>query len=306
MKKMPPAPTRNSHTPKNRSPRFRALALGHYWGAILSLYDDPVLLDALASPETLWRRPEARLLLDSRNRVSSLRLPLSNGRQVALVLKEFFPRGVNKLKSLIQPSRAERAWRGALALLAKGVDTPLPVAYLEARGKPKETSRVSGEGHPRGFVRHALFLAEEITPAREIRALFQTFLLGNLGSLLTAMAAHLSSCHDQGLLHRDLSDGNILVEEAPDGRFRFFLIDTTRIRLHHRLGRFRRIKNLIRLGVPAPWQGFFLTEYFRFSGWKDSPLLRAWYRINKRLFTAYVAIKRKLRLRKIARKLGVQ
>lgn len=282
----------------------RSLQLGLYHGEILPPYDDPTFLDALSLPETLWRRPGARLLLDSRNRVSAVRLRLSDGREIGVVAKEFFPHGINRLKSLLRRSRAERAWRGALALCQRGIPTPQPVAYLEKR---RMWVRWFGRcARIAASVEHALFLAEEIKPAEEIRTLFRNLDAPNLRPLLTRLASHLFLCHERGILHRDLSDGNILVEWTDDGGVKFYLLDTTRLRLCQRLGRFRRIKNFIRLGIPAELQSFFLAEYFRLAGWRDSAALRAWYRMNKLAFSGYIALKRKLGLRKIARRMKIQ
>lgn len=273
---------------------IRPLRLGRYQGVILRPYDEPALLNVLSSPESIGRRPGARVLLDSRNRLSIVRFPLSADREVDIVVKEFFPRGINRLKSLVRPSRAKRAWQGALALKERGLPTAPPVGYLEAR-----RSRA-------GFVEHSLFMAEEVKSAEQIRTLFQTLRPSQLRPLLTDLASHLCLCHKLGLLHRDLSDGNILVQTAEDGKFKFYLLDTTRIRFRRRLGRLIRVKNLIRLGVPVALWDFFLAEYFRFAGWRDSQVLRAWYKINKRIFTGYVALKKKLRLRRIARQLRLQ
>ncbi len=278
-----------------RKERIKPLRLGRYRGEILSPYDDPSFLAAISSPERLLNLPGARVLLDSRNRVSALSLTLSDGTKADVVIKEFFPRGIHRLKSLFERSRAERAWRRALALRERGLDTPCPVAYLEARR----------EAFP-GFIEHAIYIAEEIKPAAEIRAHFLTRPATELQPLLVSLAAHLFLSHEKGVLHRDLSDGNILVQKDESGKFRFFFLDTTRIRLRRRLRRLSRIRNLIRLGIPAELRAFFLTEYFRCAGWGDSIGLRLWYKINKGAFATYMAIKRKLGLRKIARKLGIQ
>jgi hypothetical protein len=56
--------------------------------------------------------------------------------------------------------------------------------------------------------------------------------------------------------------------------------------------------------VPAEFQDFFLREYFRGKTLRKRH--RFWYKLNKRIFTGYVEAKKKLRLRKIARKLRIQ
>jgi serine/threonine protein kinase len=268
----------------------RQLTLGPYRGAILAAYEDLDFLQAIFPPEKIWSHQGLKVLLDSRNRVGAVRFPLSGGREAGIVVKEFSSRGLARLKSLVLPSKAARAWRGAIALKERGVDTASPVAYLERR--------------KRGSVRSSFFLAEEIKAADEIRGLFRGLPPSELQPLLRALAAHLSLCHDRGVLHRDLSDGNILVKRDEGGNFRFYFLDTNRVRLRQRLGGCSRIKNLIRLGVPAEFQDFFLQEYFRGKTLRKRH--RFWYRLNKRIFTGYMEAKKKLRLRKIARKLGIQ
>jgi len=267
----------------------RQLTLGPYKGAIVAAYDEPDFLQAISPPEKIWRCPDVRILLDSRNRVGAARLPLSGGREADIVVKEFSSCGLARLKSLILSSKAARAWRGAIALKERGLSTASAVAYLERR--------------KRGSVRRSFFLTEEIKAAEEIRGLFRGLPPSELQPLLRALAAHLSLCHDGGVLHHDLSDGNILVGRDEGGRFRFYFLDTNRIRLRKHLGGCSRVKNLIRLGVPTEFQDFFLQEYFREKTLRKRH--QFWYKLNKRIFTGYGEAKKKLRLRKIARKLGI-
>ncbi len=280
----------DSKTGSGQKDDVRPLTLGLYKGWILAAYDTPDFLGAISPPEKIWTRPGVRMLLDSRNRVGAVRLPHSGEKEADIVVKEFSSRGMARFKSLVLPSKAARAWRGAIALKERGLSTASAVAYLESR--------------KRGFVRRSFFLTEEIKAADEIRGLFRSLPPSGLRSLLGALAAHLSLCHDRGILHRDLSDGNILVGKDEAGNLGFSFLDTNRIRLRKRLGRCARVKNLIRLGVPAELQDFFLQEYFSEKTLRKR--FRFWYKLNKRIFTGYVKAKKKLRLRKIARKLGVQ
>jgi hypothetical protein len=266
------------------------LNLGLYRGEVGAEYDDPLFVDAIAHPEELWTRPEARLLIDKRNRVGTVQIVLSSGLKRDIVVKEFSGRGVTRLKSLVQPSKAARAWRGALALRERGLGTALPAGYLEKRR--------------RGLVERSFFFAARIDGAEEIRGLFRSLPASNLEQLLSALAGFLSQCHDRGILHRDLSDGNILVKKDDTGRPVFYLLDTNRIRIRKKLGGFRRSKNLIRLGVPPAFQRYFLKRYFG-----ENPLRKwhwSWYRINKVVFAGYMGFKKKLRLRQIARFLRIQ
>ncbi len=267
----------------------RSLSLPPFSGRIQADYDDPVLLSSIQDCELLLGKPETELLLESRNRVGALRLPLQNGKNVEVVIKEFRPSGLQKLKYMFLASKALKSWQGASALVERGIETPFPIAYLEKR--------------KRGFLEKSFFLAERIADSREIRYLFRELLEPELSELLVALSRYLSACHKQGFLHRDLSDGNILVKKDEKGEFHFYLIDTNRIRLYSKIGISRGVKNLVRLGVPAPFQYFFLSEYL--GGAPPSRFLWLWYRVNKKRYSFYVEFKKKLRLRQLARKLRI-
>jgi hypothetical protein len=102
-----------------------------FTGRILSDYDEPKIVEALKDCDAQLK--EARILEDSRNKVGVVALPVKDGRTIELVIKEFRTQGVNKWKSLVLPSKAQKAWRGSLALVERGFLTPLPVAYLERK-----------------------------------------------------------------------------------------------------------------------------------------------------------------------------
>ncbi len=268
----------------------RAVVFEDCRGEVAPGFDDPLFLEAIARPEDLWDIPSVEVLLEGRNRVAAVRLPFSSGLEKEVVVKEFRLRGLVRLKSFIRPSKAARAWGGAWALRRRGVGTAPPAAYLEKRR--------------RGLVEQSWFLAERISGAEEVRGLFRRLGPGDLEPLLIALAGFLARCHDQGILHRDLSDGNVLVKKDDAGRFAFYLLDTNRIRLRKRMGALRRSKNLIRLGIPPAFQKAFLQEYpedkrFRRIHW-------LWYRLNKSVFAFYIGLKRKLRLRRVARFLRIQ
>ncbi len=253
-------------------------------------YNTPDFTQAASDCAALLSDPSSRILEDSRNRIGVVRLSLKEGRVSEIVIKEFRTQGVDKLKSFFQASKAQRAWRGSLALVEAGLGTPLPVAYLEKR--------------PGSFLEQSYFLAEYVSDVAEIRVLFQELTSDALEHLLEQLARYLSRCAEAGIDHRDLSDGNLLVRKSPDGQNQFFLLDTNRIRCKNRIGTLRGIKSLIRLGIPRNNQKTFLAHYVQRSGVKG--WLWLWYRLNKVSYSNYVAFKRVLGLRKIAQKLKIQ
>ncbi len=246
-------------------------------GRINPDFKQPLLLEKLRACDHILQDLDVEVFTDRRNRVGLVQLSLSRGKTFGVVIKEFRPRLLTNLKSFFSPSRAQKAWRGCVLLRKKNIETPVPVAYLESK-----KSFPTKQGY-------YLSLMEQ--EGEEIRQLFRRLNGRELEGLLQDLARHLFLCHDRGILHRDLSDGNVLVRENPDGEYVFFLIDTNRIREKARIGFYQRIKNLIRLGVPPLYQPFFLRRY---TG-KEILKKRVWfwYRINKSTYTRYTNLKRK-------------
>jgi len=266
--------------------------IGEFDGRIHPDFDTPEFREALAGLGALCTGPSARVLLDRRNRVAAVDFPVSAVSRIEAVVKEFRASGFKKSKTLVVPGKAVRAWRGAAACLRRGIPTPLPLAYLERRTK--------------GIVAESAFLAVRIEDAREIRDLFRTLPADGLSRLLETLAAFLRDCHDRGILHRDLSDGNILVRTGASGDFELFLIDTNRIRVRRSVPAYLRLRNLVRLGVPPASRDEFLRLYLGRGEGPGFRTARGWYRLNKACYSGFVSFKKKLRLRRLAGRLGIQ
>lgn len=274
----------------------RPLDLPPFKGRVAASVATPDFLAAVSDCRRLLAGPAAEILLDGRNKVGAVTIPVQGERTSAVVIKEYYSYGIDKLKGRFRMSKAAKAWRGAWALIESDIETPLPLAWLEER--------------KRGFVAQSFFLAERISGGREIRHLLRELPEADLRAVLAALAGGLRICHDKGILHRDLSDGNILVkrDEGAPGGFHFYFLDTNRIRVRpgKPLGRPARAKNLIRLGIPAPLRRFFLEQYARAGGETQSQFFIFWYRLNKKTYAGYVGLKKKLKLKKLSRKLGLQ
>jgi len=269
---------------------LRKIELDGWQGEIVSSYDHPLLRQVLSQLPQLTRSPEASVLREGRNRLVCLNLPLGQNDFVEVVVKEFRPMGLVKLRSLLTGSKARRSFYGSLYLKENLIKAPEPVAYLENRSPWQNQAEY--------------FLATRIKDSQEIRFYFQNYSPEQIDLLLLKLAAFCREMHCRGVFHRDLSDGNILVRELETGNYEFFLLDTNRVRLKRRIGRLRRLKNLIRLGLPPSRQRFFLEAYFEEE--KISLLDWLWYRSLKLLFSLWIKIKKTLRLRALARRLRIQ
>ncbi|MDR1331939.1 MAG: glycosyltransferase [Tannerella sp.] len=101
----------------------------------------------------------------------------------------------------LRASKAERAYRHALRLLAEGIGTPAPVGFVTCR-------------------RWFLFAGSYSVTLRSAcpctyRELFvRTF--PRRDEILEAIAYTTARMHEHGLLHRDYSAGNILFDDAPN------------------------------------------------------------------------------------------
>lgn len=273
-----------------RTELVRALFLPPFKGEIFVDYDYPSFIDQLDHMENIADLPEFKVLFSGRNRVGKMPFVLENGKKIDLIIKEFRLKGINRIKSLFLPSKARRAWNGALALWTKGVNTPKPVAFLEMPRFP---------GIKKGY-----FITESLEDFGEIRHMLRNADSEELKNLVKSLAEFVSSIHSHGIIHRDLSDGNILVSCNKNGGYIFYLIDTNRIRTKARPGKLCRIKNLIRLGIPEGLQAFFLEIYVG-----DHPVSRVmwfWYRFNKKTFERYLRLKKILRVKKLAEILRIQ
>jgi serine/threonine protein kinase len=134
--------------------------------------------------------------------------------------------------------------------------------------------------------------------------LFRELAQEELIPLLRDLARYLARCTAAGILHRDLSDGNVLVRKEKGGALQFYLLDTNRIRLKNNIGVLKGTKSLIRLGIPPQLQRFFLEEYLVRTPIKKVHWL--WYKFHKSFFTGYIRFKELLRLKKLAHKLKIQ
>lgn len=188
------------------------------------------------------------ILRDSRNRVWSVPAPWNPSR--ALVIKQFRPRGFWRRRlDCGKPGKARRSWNTAQELIRRGLRTPQPIAFLEPAAAPADGA---------GF-----YICRDFQPdwsAREALTAFsrgQTEFQGHPPrQIYEALAQFLIRLHSRGVYFRDLSAGNVLGRQKPDGALELALIDTARARFYPRaLGLRRRLSDLMRLCHPLNWAG---------------------------------------------------
>jgi hypothetical protein len=144
------------------------------------------------------------------------------------------------LASLWQPSPAVRAWRGAQALAARGFGTPQPVAAIERRRA--------------GLLAASFFVTREVTGALTADARWRAIVIDpdpvrrrrERRRFARALGDLFRRLHAAGIYHGDLKDANLLLRGPVEARD-WVLLDLESVRVLTRVGRRRRIKNLVQL-----------------------------------------------------------
>jgi tRNA A-37 threonylcarbamoyl transferase component Bud32 len=217
----------------------------------------------LADPDA-WLRDPSLYFKDSRN-VTLARVASPDPGLPSLVLRRLnYGRWQHRLRDCFRPSRAQRAFRAALALEAAGlsISRALAVADLRQCRWPER----------------AYVLSTEIEGAR---TLAQIVRCPNPWSrpLVRALADLLARLHQAGFIHGDLKATNILIQ--PSGKA--WLIDFDGVRQFARLPRHRAMKDLARFAAGVIQAGgkesFPLAARFlrRYCAQREYDDWREWY-----------------------------
>lgn len=115
--------------------------------------------------------------------------------------------------SFFRKPKGERAFLYPQILLAKGFETPEPVAYLEMR-----------KG---GLIEYSYFISIQ-SPYRRNFYEFGDMAIETCRDEVIAFAKYAAALHEADILHRDFSPGNILFDKI-DGEYHFSLVDINRM-----------------------------------------------------------------------------
>lgn len=203
------------------------------------------------------------------------------------VVEAVFARGAERVPAVVKKvrvaagrDRAARSWEVAHALLARGIDTPEPLA----------AGRVGDEGW---------YVARRLEGAEQIRSWFLRrdddsrplpSLPYSFEDVVVALGRLAGRLHESGVFFRDFTDGNVLVARGEAGP-RLWLVDLDRARVGDSpvsaLGRYR---DLARPGLNRPEDlKLLLSSYF---GRGPVPLAAAfWVPVLRRRIVLWDALK---------------
>jgi len=174
-------------------------------------------------------RAGALLKSDHRSHVSGV---TAGG--LALVVKEVRKAGVRRrLADSLRGSPARRAWQAAHSLLAAGIGTAVPVAYLERRVL--------------GVPIRSFFVSEDLRPALPAPA-FAAAELTRASEALEALCELAVRLHRSGFVHGDLRAQHVFLAPRA-GELEARLIDLEDVRRPRRLSDEARLRSLAQLNA---------------------------------------------------------
>lgn len=177
-----------------------------------------------------------------RNYLYSARLDTPEG-PIDVVVKQFRNQGLRRrLERRLRGSRATRGWRAAHALLAAGVATPAPVLLVESDHPAGPSCYICRRVRDAFEVRHFFRRLEGRPDAGMFPAIAPARLLAQLGAFARRI-------HDAGVLHRDLSTGNVLARPIANGALELLVVDVNRARTGVAPGWYRRTRDICRFPV---------------------------------------------------------
>ncbi len=195
--------------------------------------------------EALHSFPNKEILQDGRNFI--VKSKLSDGQEV--VIKSFRkPNFINRIVyCFFRKSKARRSYEYAQKLIALDIGTPKPLAYYEDFGN----FGLEGSYYISEFIPYDLTYRELVQipdyPDHE-----------NILRQFTQFSFHL---HEKGVMFKDHSPGNTLIQKISEGKYQFYLVDLNRMEFHDSLNFDQRMHNLRRLTPKKDMVEIMADEY---------------------------------------------
>ncbi|MCD8266934.1 MAG: lipopolysaccharide kinase InaA family protein [Prevotellaceae bacterium] len=209
-----------------------------------------------------FARGEGELMHRGRN---ELRVMQWEGQ--SFVVKSFRrPSLVNRIAyGFIRPSKAERSYRYADALLRVGVGTPQPVGYITLR-----KGLLFGSSYYVSLKSECQYVYEDLFRLN----------IGNAEDVLRAVGRTTAVLHEHGFAHKDYGRENILFGRTAQGALRLEIVDLNRMFVG-KVGLKAGCKNFERLPATPEMHRWMSEEYARTRGFdaeKCYRLMRAYRR----------------------------
>lgn len=154
---------------------------------------------------------EGRIIYQKRNLIKVLNI---NGLEINVKRYEV-PFWINRVAyTFFRQPKGKRAFLYPEKLLARGFETPCPIAYIEQKRS--------------GLIEHSYFVSLQSSYSRTFYE-FGDADISSCKDVVVAFARYSAQLHEAGVLHQDYSPGNILFDKI-DGQYHFSLVDINRMR----------------------------------------------------------------------------
>ena len=163
------------------------------------------------------------------------------------------PNFLNKIiYDYIRNSKASRSYNYATKLIAMGIATAEPVAYLE------KTNWIG--------LKDSYFVSIHIEDVFELKDVLNDNFFEKRELILRKFVQFTYSMHQKGILFLDHSPGNTLIKKNENIDFSFYLVDVNRMKFCRSLNFKTRMKNLSRITSNRDVISIMSNEYAKLSG----------------------------------------
>lgn len=229
-----------------RENKITETLLSQQWQGTYTLPEcvDAKAPDGVDIPDLLRSLPQSKVLRDKRNKLWNIQAPWWGCGEQTVKLNR--ARGIKKFTYKFLPSKGKRHWNNATEMLRLGVTTPEPLGFFE------QTSSNAADSY---------YICQFIEDAFSCRDVFTAFKNGELqyqgiekADWLLQIGKFVAHMHWRGIIHRDLSSGNLMMT-CSNGQVEFYLIDIGRAIIDRPLSTKARMrfKDLNRICYKLAW-----------------------------------------------------
>ena len=207
------------------------------------------------------------VIYDARNQIRLITAP--DGTETCV--KRFHaPRGLNSwIYMHWRTPKAVRAYENAVRLCQAGIDTPEPIAYI-----------LIIEG---GLLRESYLVNLRSTLSRNFYE-FRHHPLEGHEEIVRAFARFTAHMHEQGILHRDYSPGNILFDVDKQGQAHFEIVDINRMVFDRPVAIDTACRNFCRLWGKEDFFILLAKEYAQARGFDETQCIHLTVKYWKRFW----------------------
>jgi len=197
-------------------------------------------------PQQMAASPRSESLRNGRNHVCRITLG-----DTALVAKRFFNKGPwKKLVYRVASGKARRSFDNSLALLQAGLKTPRPMAWRE--------------DWQWGGLKESFYVCAHLDVAQTARAVGRDPTIDWIPQVCK-IAKSVARMHDAGMVHLDLTAGNILFSGPRPEDWKVCFIDNNRMRFGQ-VGLRRGVQSLVQSKIQGPCQAPCVGAYAEARG----------------------------------------